>query len=190
MRRVTIPMAARMALLMLCCACSSSEPVASYEQLEGVTLTFDHLGRLVNPLDQRMAEPGTIAEAHQPGDTPWLRLTNRSSHVLAISTYSMYTKQPIQWFQLDDRRKVIALEDGMEITLPFGVENQRGTRLDIGSGGGDMFWGSYLPPGRSVLFSVPPSALKNQRRVYVHFTVATDPTPHDYRAYFTMPGPD
>src|SRR5437667_6865610 len=134
--RVTILMAARMSLL-LWCACTSSEPVASYEQLEGVSLTFDHFGRAVNPLDQRMAEPGTIPEAHQAGDTPWLRLTNHSSRVLAISTYSTYMKQPIQWFQLDEHRKGIALEDGMEITLPFGVENHRGSRLDLGTGGGD-----------------------------------------------------
>jgi hypothetical protein len=190
MTRVTIPMAARMALLLLCCACSSSEPVASYDQLEGVSLTFDHLGRSVNPLDQRMAESGKIPEAHQPGDAPWLRLTNHSAQVLAISTYSTYMKPPIQWFQLDEHRKVIALEDGMEITLPFGVENRRGAWVDIGTGGGDMFWGSYLPPGRSVLFSVPPSALKKQRRVYVHFTIATDSAPHDYRTYFTMPERD
>jgi hypothetical protein len=150
--------------------------------MEGVTLTFDHLGGAVDPMEQRFAEPGRMAAARAPGKNPWLRLTNHSTRVISFRTFSTYLKQPVEWFDLGNEHKVIALEDGMEIALPAGFESRRGSRIDLGSGGGDMYWVSFLPPGRSVVFSVPPAALKRQRRVFVEFDDAVTPG-RGYRVY-------
>jgi len=149
--------------------------------MEGVTLTFDHLGGAVDPLEQRFAEPGRIAAARTPGKNPWLRLTNHSTRVISFRTFSTYLKQPVEWFDLGNGNKVIALEDNMEIALPAGVESRRGSRIYLGFGG-DMFWISHLPPGRSVVFSVPPAALKRHRKVFVEFDDAVTPG-RSYRVY-------
>lgn len=171
-------------LAAFCLSTCSGAAVALYQELSGVTLTFDHRGGSVNPGDQRFVESGRMEAAHQRGDHLWLRLRNDSDRVIALRTFSTYMKPPVQWLKPGDR-SVAALQDGMEIALPFGVQNQRGTDLQFGSYG-DMFWVAYLPPGRSVLFSVPPQALKRHRRVYVAYEDAVPPT-HDYRVYFQLP---
>lgn len=173
---------AAIAGLFLVLGCRSTSTVRE-EKLEGVSVSFDHLGRAVDPLDQHMAESGALPAARQSGSDYWLRLTNTSDQVIAFRTYSTYMKPPIKWFELPDGRRVIALEDGMEISLPFGVESRKGSPVDFGAGG-DMFWQSFLPPGRSVLFSVPASALKHHRRVFVEFEQASKQTGRSYRAYF------
>ena len=74
----------------------------------------------------------------------------------------------------------------MPITLPFGSESQRGEEVPVGEEG-DMFWMSFLPSGRSVLFSVPPAALKKRRKVYVEFQKALERNGRAYRTYFEAP---
>lgn len=166
-------------------ACATSRPV-THEQLAGVSLTFDHFGGVADPLKQRMGEPGQLPEARESGKNYWLRLTNSSNDVISFRTYSTYVKPPLKWFDLGNGSKVIALEDGMEITLPFGSESQRGEEVPVGEEG-DMFWMSFLPSGRSVLFSVPPAALKNRRKVYVEFQKALERNGRAYRTYFEAP---
>jgi hypothetical protein len=170
------------ALVISALACSTTTPV-SHQALAGVSLTLDHFGVTVNPLDQRFAEAGSMPQAHNSGKDPWLRLTNNSGHVIAFRTYSTYIKPPLRWFDLPNGTKVIALEEGMEIALPFRVESRRGSEVDFASGG-DMFWESFLPTGRSVLFSVPAAALKRERKVFVEYQKAVEPHGTNYRIYF------
>jgi hypothetical protein len=125
-------------------ACATGLPV-THEQLAGVSLTFDHFGGVVDPLKQRMGEPGQLPEARESGKNYWLRLTNSSNDVISFRTYSTYVKPPLKWFDLGNGSKVIALEDGMEITLPFGSESQRGEDVPVG---GEVFWTSFLPCAR------------------------------------------
>ena len=69
------------------------------------------------------------------------------------------------------------------IALPFGVENANGQPTDRFRAGGDMFWQSFLPPGRSVIFSVPRAALSRGRRVFVDFAIAGEQPERTYRVY-------
>lgn len=178
MRRLT-------AILLLALVACAETRTAPHKELAGVSLTFDHFGGSVNPLDQHMLENGVQVASEKPGHDSWLRLTNNSTEVISFRTYSMYSKQPIRWYVLPDKSRIIALEDGMQIALPFGVESRRGNEIELRSAI-DMFWGSFLPPGRSVLFSVPAPLLKRQHKVYVSYGHATA-TIEDYRVYYQAP---
>ena len=74
----------------------------------------------------------------------------------------------------------------MEIALPYGIEDARGTEVSFagGGGGGDMLWQSYLPPGRSVRFSVPASALESHWKVFVEFEDGLRAEGPKYRTYY------
>ena len=63
--------------------------------------------------------------------------------------------------------------DGDHSSIRVGESKRRGGTCWRG---GDMFWVSFLPSGRSVLFSVPPATLKRRRKVYVEFQKALEPT--------------
>ena len=169
----------------LASACAST-PVSPHPQLEGVTLVFDHFGAVVDPLEQRMAETGQLQAAHEAGTDYWLRLVNNSEYVLTFLTFSVYITKSPKWFDLGDGRRVIALEDGAEIALPFGLESRRGREIRSGSGI-DMFWTSFLPPRRSAVFNVPRKALKHERKVYVEYQKALKPSGTSYRTYFEAP---
>ncbi len=131
-----------------------------------------------------MLEEGTTAEATKPGTDYWLKLENRSSQTISFSTISTYMKQPIEWIDIGDGKRVIALADGAHIAVRFGVESRRGS--DVAVGGVDMFWVSHLPAGRHALFSVPKKALTRGRRLYIDYTPIGSPS-LSYRAYFALP---
>lgn len=180
MKRVTV------FLLLLCVACVETR-TAPHKELAGVSLAFDHFGGSVDPLEQRMAETGVLTASEKPGHDYWLRLTNHSSELISFRSYSTYVAKPIEWYDLPDGKRVLALKEGMQIALPYGVESRTGSEVDFGPGI-DMFWMAFLPPGRSVLFNVPSSALKRQRKVYVSYdTVARGGD--DYRVYYQPPAP-
>lgn len=163
-------------------ACTSSRPIAPHEELSGVSITFDHFGAAADPWQQRMAESGEMPEARASGSDFWLRFTNESQHVINFRTLSTYLKQPIELVEIGDKTRVIALPDGGQIAIDYGLESRRGS--PIPAFGGDMFWTSNLPPHRSVLFSVPKKALDRGRRVVIDYTIAGRNDSPRYRTYF------
>lgn len=174
-------------VIALGCA-TGSAPVPQYEQLPGVSIVFDHFGQAANPLDQRMLEDGHIAAAHASGNDSWFRLRNDSSDVITFSTYSMYApKHGLEWIEIRKGTRELAVPDGAEVALPFGVEAASGRPVDVYSAI-DMYWKSNLPPGRSVVFSVPHRLLKKNRRVFVTFMKAAEERGATYRVYSTPSG--
>jgi hypothetical protein len=127
-----------------------------------VTITFDHYGEAINPLEQRMMETGhaeksLITKPAAEADGVWLRLKNNSPLPIRFRTDSGYLP----------RRGCAGLCDGAEVSIKYEIEEANGKTVPWGS---DMSWMSVLPPGASVLFSVSKSHLENRRKVFVSFS--------------------
>jgi hypothetical protein len=134
----------------------------------GVFLTFERLGKAVNPLDTRLMEPSKTSNSKQKGSDVWLRLHNNSCWPIQLLTFSMYLpkeRKPNEKL-IDYIRRGATLDNNAEISLDYDVQEKDGRRLFSPF---DSFSISRIPPGVSVIFSVAREHLSNDRRIFVDF---------------------
>lgn len=135
-----------------------------------IFVTFAGYGQVLNPLDQRMGESGEakreISIKAGPNSDVWLRLHNNTRWAITFRTNSMYIGRKPELYKRMDGKSVPALGEDMQISIQYGLAEENGTPIPSGI---DMAWVSLLPPGRSILFSVPRDALNLRRKVYVEF---------------------
>jgi hypothetical protein len=147
--------------------CDASKDVRIDKTNPGVYLTFERLGKAVNPLDTRLMEPSDTAKSKQKGSDVWLRLHNNTCWTIQILTFSMYLpkrkldEKPIDWI-----KRAGYLENGAEISLDYDVEEKDGQRHFSPF---DSFSVSRIPPGVSVIFSVAREDLSNERSIFIDF---------------------
>ncbi len=133
----------------------------------GVYLTFDHFGKAVNPLDMRFIEPIDASNSKQPGKDVWLRLHNNMRWPIQILTFSMYLpkrragEKPADWI-----RRARYLANDTEIGVDYHVQEKDGRCQPSPF---DSFSVSRIPPGVSVIFSVPRETLSTDRSIFVNF---------------------
>ncbi len=175
-----------LAVVLLRCATVPSEPPPP-PNLDGVQITFDHQGAGVDLSQQRIAEFGEAHNSARPGHDYWLALHNGSPFTISFATQSMNFTQPAELVQIGPDKKMLALADGAEAAVLF--VSFQGLHAF-----GDHYGISFLPSGRTVLFSVPRRFLRSDRRIYVNFEAYPEPvlrggvSPPEYRAYFSMDG--
>lgn len=147
--------------------CDASKDARIDKTNPGVYLSFERLGKAVNPLDTRLMEPSDTDKSKQKGSDVWLRLHNNTCWTIQILTFSMYLpkrkpdEKPIDWI-----KRAGYLEDGAEISLDYDVEEKDGRRLFSPF---DSFSVSRIPPGVSVIFSAAREALSNERSIFIDF---------------------
>ena len=141
--------------------------------LPGVTISFASLGQAIDPLNVRLAEPGSIYTAPAPGRDVWLKISNRSDRVIEFATDSVYLRPLSEWDQRPDGTRLLSLKDGSRISIAYGVEDSKGRSVPYGL---DFHWTSRLKPGDSAFFSVPRSVFLHDHSIYVGYTTEEPPT--------------
>ena len=150
--------------------CDSSKDVRIEKDKPTVYLSFERLGKAVNPLNTRLSEPSNTSKSKEKGNDVWLRLHNNTCWAIQLKTLSSYLpreKKPDEK-PLDYIIRGRYLENDAEIAIDYEVREYSGKRL---SSGIDSYSISELPPGVSVLFSVAREHLSipKERSIYVRY---------------------
>jgi hypothetical protein len=131
-----------------------------------IYITFERRGKAINPMESRMAETGEASKSKEKGDDYWLRLHNNSRWAILFPTWSLYFGKKVSPYRLPDGKSILGLSDGMEVNTKYQVVEDDGRVVPYG---GDSYSQSWLPPGRSVIFSVTRAHLSKGRSIYVYF---------------------
>lgn len=118
----------------------------------------------------------------------WLRLHNNTRWAVNFCTVGMSIGPKIAPLYLSDGRSVAGLRDGVEVIMCHGVEvvdryeskatPEGGIVIDesvevpnppVGYNRGHVFSSAWLPPGGSVIFSVPREHLAKRLAIYITF---------------------
>jgi hypothetical protein len=100
----------------------------------------------------------------------------------------LYIPPRVAPFRLADGRGVLALREGVEVSRCHGVEelkpyewvlsrtgeakkrkSTKGSERQVGYDKGDVFSSGWLPPGSSIIFSVPREHLATDLTVFIRF---------------------
>lgn len=133
-----------------------------------VYITFERFGKAINPLDLPLAETSETSRSKAKGNDIWLRLHNNTRWAIRFITWSMYMgKGASPKERLTGEGSSFKLSDGMEVSLAYGVDEPdgRSVRYTVI----DNYTHSWLPPDRSVIFSVSRPHLSKGRTIYVGF---------------------
>jgi len=141
-----------------------------------VYITFERAGTR-KPMDAGESERGI-----------WLRLHNNTPWSISFCTPGLYLGSRIESYRLRDGRGALGLREGVEILACHGVEqvgyyeseetsngginineSVRVQNIPVGYNRGHVFSTSWLPPGRSVILSVPREHLAKHLGVYLSF---------------------
>jgi len=140
-----------------------------------VYITFERAGTR-KPMDAGESDQGI-----------WLRLHNNTPWSISFCTPGLYLGSRIESYRLRDGRGALGLREGVEIHTCHGVEqvdyyeSERSNgginvnesvqvkKLPVGYNRRHVSSTSWLPPGRSVVFSVPREHLAKHLGVYLSF---------------------
>jgi len=140
----------------------------------------------------------------------WLRLHNNTPWSISFCTPGLYLGSRIEPYRLRDGRGALALREGVEIQACHGVEqvgyyesektaqgglnineSSRVENIPVGYNRGHVFSTSWLPPGHSVIFSVPSEHLAKHLGIYLSFKYEWETAENDsgnnepeHRVYF------
>lgn len=163
-----------------------------------VYITFERAG-IREPLDAGESDEGI-----------WLRLHNNTPWSISFCTPGLYLGPKVESYRLRDGRGALGLREGVEIQVCHGVEqvdfyrsketspgvvnlneSVRVKNLPVGYNRGHVSSTSWLPPGRSVIFSVPREHLAKRLGVYLSFKYEWETAENDngnnepeHRVYF------
>jgi hypothetical protein len=118
----------------------------------------------------------------------WLRLHNNTKWAINFCTPGLYIPPRSAPFRLADGRSVLALRQGVEVSMCHGVEeitryewvlarkgeakkkkSTKGSERQVGYDKGDVFSSAWLPSGSSIVFSVPREHLATDLTVFIRF---------------------
>lgn len=149
-------------------------------------------------------------DAGESGRGIWLRLHNNTPWSISFCTPGLYLGSRIESYRLRDGRGALGLREGAEIYACHGVEqvsyyesettasgginmneSVRVQNIPVGYNRGHVFSTSWLPPGRSVILSVPREHLAKHLGVYLSFKYEWETAENDsgnnepeHRVYF------
>lgn len=156
-----------------------------------IYITFERVSK-VKRLPTRLAatdsslEP-SVAQNHESIQVVWLRLHNNTRWAINFATDSLYVGPKITPIRLCDGRGALGLRSDIEVNARYEVEAISGYESVRTSDGGlimnspveaaeppvinrsDMFSTSWLPPGGSVIFSVPREHLAERLAIYIPY---------------------
>jgi hypothetical protein len=152
-----------------------------------VTIAFEHFGEPINPLEQRMMEKGEpnkslTKQSAADARGVWLRFSNNSPLPISFRTDSFYLPRPNCGVKLSNGENGPGLCDGREISIQYEIEEADGKRVPFGI---DVSSTSILPPGVSVLFSVPRVHLENGRTIFISYSYLKENEKHELEEYGT-----
>lgn len=128
----------------------------------------------------------------------WLRLHNNTRWAITFCTESLYIGAKITPLRLSDGRGILGLRESVEISPCYEVEAVRAYESVRTSDGGlhiekpvpapkppvvprgHVSSASWLPSGRSVVFSIPREHLAKYLAIYVSFTYEWETAERDY----------
>ena len=131
-----------------------------------IYISFEKLGKAIDPMAEHLAEAGESARSKEKGKDVWLRLHNNSKFAISFRTDSMYLGKRASIYQFPDGSKVLSLVDGAEVSIQYQIAEKDGCQVRYGSHNAFISW---LAPGRSILFSVRREYLSNDRMIRVDF---------------------
>jgi hypothetical protein len=146
---------------------TSNDDIRLSKDQPAIYLTFERRGKGIDPMQTRMAEAGNTSKSKEKGQDIWLRLHNNTRWAILFPTWSLYIGPRVAPFRLSDGSNVLALNDGMEVSAKYNVEESDGRIVPYGI---DVSSQSWLAPGRSIIFSVDREHLSRGRSIYVYFT--------------------
>lgn len=114
----------------------------------------------------RFLEQREVSQSRHPGKYVWLRIVNNSIWAISLTTLGTSTGATPEMVQTDEGTYSFAIADGSEIAPVYLVEEKSGKVRAIGSDSRGVSW---LPSGRSAIFSVQPAYLKRGRTVVIQF---------------------
>lgn len=154
----------------------SKEKILIENDRPSVYLTFEREGK---------REPIHATESSQG---IWLRLHNNTKWAINFCTPSLYIPPKVAPAHLADGRGVVALREGVEVSICHGVEDLRTyewklsrpgeaknrksikeSEREVGYDTGDVFSSAWLPPGSSIIFSIPREHLSKDLAIFVRF---------------------
>lgn len=157
----------------------SKEKVSVTNDRPTVYLAFEREGK---------REPVHASESNQG---IWLRLHNNSKWAINFCTPSLYIPPKVAPVRLPEGRGVLALVDGVEVSVCHGVEELKSYEWVLGRAGeakkrkttkdstqqvgydtGDVSSSAWLPSGSSIVFSVPREHLSKGLAIFVRFNYA------------------
>ncbi len=131
-----------------------------------VHISFVGTGARIDAGAVRFLEIGETDLSTQAGDHIWLRISNNSIWTISFRTYGTYTGPSPEMVEVSEGKFTFALPDGAEAGVSYSVRKENGEYLPSGSHSAILSW---LPSGRSVIFSVDRKHLKKGRVVFVDF---------------------
>ena len=133
-----------------------------------VYISFIGRGKALNPLDTHLLEVGDNRQSKEDGKDYWFRLVNNSVWAISITTYGNAIGKKREMVKLPDGKFAFSVSDGLEVAIFYKIQRSDGRRIAINLGI-DMFSTSWIPPGRSILFSVPRKIFRKDRELIVNF---------------------
>jgi hypothetical protein len=165
-------------ILILCCfsnaaiaqqvnSAASEDDIRLSKGHPAIYITFERRGTAVDPMTSPLAETGKPVSRSTGGQDYWLRIHNNSRWAILFQTWSLYLGESVSPMRLSDGRSVLGLNDDIEVNAVYRVEESDGRVVPYG---GDSYSESWLPPGRSVVFSVDRGHLANDRSIYIYYS--------------------
>jgi hypothetical protein len=137
--------------------------------LTGLVLTAHAQQPDAIPLDVSKPTIYLTFERFGENDSLWLRLHNNTRWAISFRTENRYVRASVTPLKLNDGRLVLGLADNLEIVPEYFIEHATDRVTTNGK-----YWctalTSWLPSGRSVVFSFPRKNLKSWEQIYVTFT--------------------
>jgi len=116
----------------------------------------------------------------------WLRLHNNTSGAISLCTESLYIGPNTEPLKLANGKSVLGLKSGVEASVCYSVEGreraQESTARGVAITGqwnpyhqlpygyhGDAIATSWIPPGGSILLSLPKEHLADENRISIAF---------------------
>jgi hypothetical protein len=171
-------------------SCATRTGILLSKDKPTIYITFERAGK-VNPAPVRLA--ATDAPLGQSNDQNtesirvfWLRLHNNTRWAIKFPTDSLYVGPKITPIRLCDGRGALGLRTDIEVSARYEVETvSYGSVRTFGGGSkmnspaddakppvinrSDVFSTTWLPPGGSVIFSVPREHLAKHLAIYIPY---------------------
>jgi hypothetical protein len=172
-------------------SCGTKAGILLAKDKPTIYITFERAGK-VKPTPIRLAatdtSPGQSDDQNSESiQVVWLRLHNNTRWAINFPTDSLYVGPKITPIRLCDGRGALGLRTDIEVNVRYEVEAVSGYESVRTSDGGlimnspvdaakppvinrsDMFSTSWLPPGGSVIFSVPREHLTERLAIYIPY---------------------
>lgn len=162
-------------------SCGTKAGILLAKDKPTIYITFERAGK-VKPTPTRLAATDTSPRQSDDQNNEniqvvWLRLHNNTRWAINFPTDSLYVGPKITPIRLCDGRGALGLRTDMEVNARYEAEAVSGYESARTSDAAqppvinrsDVFSTSWLPPGGSVIFSVPREHLAERLAIYIPY---------------------